>query len=152
MYRYHQDFIEKEQLGQGGFGVVVAAVNRVDGRKYGVPRHMDVQSSVAVTFYRSVFAGMPSRKFRWGTQLLLHAFSWKSAHLAAFTMHTLSDTFKHGGRRTRAGGAFGPRLAVTRSRPEPFIQLYQHPEVTQPAQGTAVTPLPCHMPTHLRLH
>lgn len=32
--RYRQDFIEQEQLGQGGFGVVVAAINRVDGRKY----------------------------------------------------------------------------------------------------------------------
>lgn len=36
--RYHSDFQELHQLGRGGFGVVVAAMNRLDGRQYAVKK------------------------------------------------------------------------------------------------------------------
>ena len=36
--RYELEFIEQERLGQGGFGVVVAAINRIDGRRYAVKK------------------------------------------------------------------------------------------------------------------
>lgn len=38
MPRYQTDFIEQEELGRGGFGVVVAALNRLDGRRYAVKK------------------------------------------------------------------------------------------------------------------
>lgn len=38
MCRYELEFIEQERLGQGGFGVVVAAINRIDGRRYAVKK------------------------------------------------------------------------------------------------------------------
>lgn len=36
--RYHKDFVEQEELGRGAFGVVVAAINRIDGRKYAIKK------------------------------------------------------------------------------------------------------------------
>ncbi|GIM05041.1 hypothetical protein Vretimale_9508, partial [Volvox reticuliferus] len=36
--RYLSDFLELRRLGKGGFGVVVAAVNRLDGRQYAVKK------------------------------------------------------------------------------------------------------------------
>lgn len=36
--RYRGDFQELQRLGKGGFGVVVAAVNRLDGRQYAIKK------------------------------------------------------------------------------------------------------------------
>lgn len=36
--RYESDFQELRSLGKGGYGVVVAAVNRLDGRQYAVKK------------------------------------------------------------------------------------------------------------------
>ncbi|KIZ01806.1 putative serine/threonine-protein kinase GCN2 [Monoraphidium neglectum] len=36
--RYRSDFVELRRLGRGGFGVVVAATNRLDGRQYAVKK------------------------------------------------------------------------------------------------------------------
>jgi Protein kinase domain len=36
--RYEMEFIEQERLGKGGFGIVVAAINRIDGRRYAVKK------------------------------------------------------------------------------------------------------------------
>ena len=36
--RYEADFTELRQLGRGGYGVVVAAINRLDGRQYAVKK------------------------------------------------------------------------------------------------------------------
>ena len=36
--RYESDFSELKQLGRGGYGVVVAAINRMDGRRYAIKK------------------------------------------------------------------------------------------------------------------
>lgn len=36
--RYESDFQELKSLGKGGYGVVVAAINRLDGRQYAVKK------------------------------------------------------------------------------------------------------------------
>ena len=35
-HRYKSDFQELHRLGRGGFGVVLAAVNKLDGRQYAI--------------------------------------------------------------------------------------------------------------------
>jgi hypothetical protein len=45
MSRYKSDFQELRQLGRGGYGVVVAAVNRLDGRQYAIKKIRMLSSS-----------------------------------------------------------------------------------------------------------
>jgi hypothetical protein len=57
--RYHKDFVEHEHLGRGAFGVVVAAINRVDGRKYAVKKiRMDTSGSWNVLREVSTLSGL----------------------------------------------------------------------------------------------
>lgn len=48
------EFIEQERLGQGGFGVVVAAVNRIDGRRYAVKKIPMPGADMGATTLREV--------------------------------------------------------------------------------------------------
>ena len=51
--RYESDFQELRSLGKGGYGVVVAAINRLDGRQYAVKK-IKMQSQSPQGFSRLI--------------------------------------------------------------------------------------------------
>ncbi len=51
--RYESDFQELRSLGKGGYGVVVSAINRLDGRQYAVKK-IKMQSQSPQGFSRLI--------------------------------------------------------------------------------------------------